>query len=87
MLHVAALIYEDVESERLFGYAERYNFNDLLAIYRKNYPDKKFKDDIEGLGRDMVVPPTARAEEVLKWIKGRGWDSLEESVVAMSKDW
>lgn len=87
MLHVAALTYEDVKSERLFGYAERFNFNDLLAIYRKTYPDKKFKDDIEGLGRDMVVAPTARAEEVLKWIKGSGWDGLEESVVAMSKDW
>ncbi|KAH7400849.1 hypothetical protein DE146DRAFT_693473 [Phaeosphaeria sp. MPI-PUGE-AT-0046c] len=87
LVHIAALIYEDVKSERLFVYAERFNFNDLLAIYRKNYPDKTFKDDIPGLGRDMVVPPTARAEEVLKWIKGSGWDSLEESIVAMSKDW
>lgn len=87
MLHVAALIYEDVKGERLFAYAGRYNFNDLLAIYRKNYPEKQFKDDIKGLGRDMVVPPTARAEEVLKWIKGSGWDRLEETVLAMSENW
>jgi hypothetical protein len=59
----------------------------LLAIFRKNYPGKTFPEDVTGLGDDRVSPPTERAEEVLRWVKGRGWDGLEESVVAMSKDW
>jgi hypothetical protein len=87
LLHVAALIYSEVDGERLFGYTERWNFNDLLTIYRKHYPAKTFAKDFEDLGKDCVVPPTARAEEVLKWVKGSGWDGLEESVVAMSKSW
>jgi hypothetical protein len=81
------LIHEDVKSERLFGYAERWNYNDLLAIYRKHHPEKTLPESVNGLGKDMVKPPTARAEEVLKWVKGKGWDGLEESVKAMSKDW
>jgi hypothetical protein len=86
-LHVAALVYSEIDGERLFAYAERWNFNDLLAIYRKHYPGKTFVKDIDGLGKDWVVPPTARAEEVLKWVKGSGWDGLEETVAAMSKNW
>ncbi|KAF2828624.1 NAD(P)-binding protein [Ophiobolus disseminans] len=87
LLHVSALIYEDVSGERLFGDAGRWNYNQLLAIYRQHYPEKSFVDDVEGLGDDKVRAPTARAEEVLRWVKGSGWDGLEESVVAMSKDW
>jgi hypothetical protein len=87
LLHIAALIYSEVDGERLFGYAERWNLNQLLAIYRKHYPGKTFAKDIDGLGKDWAVPPTARAEEVLKWVKGSGWDGMEESVVAMVKDW
>ncbi|KAF1920855.1 hypothetical protein BDU57DRAFT_439480 [Ampelomyces quisqualis] len=87
LLHISALIHSEVNGERLFGYAGRYNFNDLLAIYRKNYPEKKFPNNFEGLGKDMTVPPMERAEEVLRWIKRRGWDGLEETVLDMSKDW
>jgi hypothetical protein len=87
LLHISALIHSDVDGERLFGYAERWNFNQLLANFRKNHPDKSFVEDVDGLGKDWAVPPTARAEEVLKWVKGSGWDGLEESVAAMSKDW
>jgi hypothetical protein len=71
-LHIAALIYSEVDGERLFGYTERWNFNDLLAIYRKHYPAKTFAKGFDGLGKDCVVPPTARAEEVLKWVKWIG---------------
>jgi hypothetical protein len=76
-----------VDGERLFGYAERWDFNQLLAIFRKNYPEKKFCEDVKELGFDVTEPPIARSEEVLKWVKGKGWDGLEESMVAMSKDW
>jgi hypothetical protein len=87
LLHISALIYDDVNGERLFGFAERWDYNDLLEIYRKHYPGKTFPANVQGLGTDMTTPPTARAEEVLKWVKGKGWDVLEKSVVAMSKDW
>lgn len=59
----------------------------MLAIYRKAYPDRKFPDDVPGLVEDLTEPPTARAEEILRWIKedGKGWDSLESQVVEMAE--
>jgi hypothetical protein len=87
LLHISALIYAEVDGERLFGWAERWNYNQLLTIYGEHYPEKSFPKHVEGLGYDRVSAPTKRAEEVLRWIKGIGWDGLEESVVAMSRDW
>lgn len=80
------MLYSEVSSERLFGFAERWNFNKLLAIYRKTYPDRKFPGDVPGLGVDGVQPPRERAEEVLRWAKnGQGWDGLEGAVKEMSE--
>lgn len=80
MVHVAALIFEDVKSERLFTFAYPYSWNDLLAIFRKKYPGKKFIDDIPDLGEDKSNVANKRAEELLERLKGRGWESLEDSV-------
>ncbi|PVI06099.1 dihydroflavonol-4-reductase [Periconia macrospinosa] len=88
LLHIAAAIYAEVSSERIFGYAEQWDFNKLLAIMREAYPDRKFPDDISIDGPDMVKPPRERAEEVLRWIKGgKGWDGLEESVKELIAQW
>lgn len=86
ILHVSALLHSEVSSERLFGFAERWNFNQLLAIYREMFPDRKFPADVEGLVEDETVVPTERAEEVLGWLKeGKGWDSLDSAVREMSE--
>lgn len=87
LLHVAALIYSDVDSERLFGYAGTWNYNQMLAIFRKLYPKREFVADLEGVGVDRMSVPNQRAEEVLRWIKGKGWDSFEASVANMSRGW
>ncbi|KAF2033712.1 dihydroflavonol-4-reductase [Setomelanomma holmii] len=87
LLHVSALIHSNVDGERIFGYAERWNWNQILEILRKAYPEKTFPMDVEGQSDDRVVPPTKRSQEVLKWVKGSGWTSLKESVVALSKQW
>jgi nucleoside-diphosphate-sugar epimerase len=79
-VHVAALIYEDVKSERLFTFAKPYNWNTLLALLRRMYPEKSFVDDFEGLGEDKSIVANERAEALLKSISGHGWTSLEDSV-------
>lgn len=79
-VHVAALIYKDVEGERLFTFANPYSWNTLLALLRKMYPDKSFIEDIEGLGEDKSIVANERAEELLKRISGHGWIGLEESL-------
>ncbi|KAF2444992.1 aldehyde reductase [Karstenula rhodostoma CBS 690.94] len=87
LLHVAALLNPAIASERIFGFAERWDFNKLLAVYRARYPERQFPADIEGLVDDKCVPPSERAEEILKWIKddGKGWDTLEDMAGEMAE--
>jgi hypothetical protein len=79
-LHVAALLSKDVVNERLFAYAEPWNWNDILDILRKMFPEKQFAADMD-LGRDRCKVANQRAEELLRTEFGQpGWVSLEESV-------
>ncbi|KAF2732795.1 NAD(P)-binding protein [Polyplosphaeria fusca] len=84
MVHVAALVCEDVRGERLFAFAAPYSWNDLLGVFRRRYPGKTFIEDIPGLGEDKSVVANERAEELCKRLKGRGWEGLEESVAFLT---
>lgn len=79
-IHVAALIYSDVQNERLYAFASPYNWNDILRVLRKLYPDRKFIDDLPNVGEDKSIVSNERAEELLKRYSGSGWKTLEESV-------
>jgi hypothetical protein len=81
-LHVAVLIHPSVENERLLGYAEPWNWNDVLKIFRGMFPDKTFLEDMD-LGRDVSIVDNGRALELLKEVYGmEKWTGLEESVKA-----
>ncbi|KAF1974702.1 NAD(P)-binding protein [Bimuria novae-zelandiae CBS 107.79] len=88
--HVAALLHPTLTSTRLFGFAQKWDFNTLLAIYRRTFPDRSFPEDLPNLVEDLSEPPSARAEEILAWLKkdergeGMGWDDLETTVVEMA---
>ena len=79
-LHVAALTRKDTVGERIFAFTEPFNWNDVLAKYRKMFPGKKFVDDVAGLGRDLIKVPNQRAEELLKGMGRKGWTDMEESL-------
>lgn len=80
MIHIGALIYSDIDNERLLAFAEPFNWNRVLAVLRELYPARKFPDGVEGEPEDKSKVANGRAEEVLKWIKGSGWAGLEESL-------
>ena len=86
-VHVAALIFPDVKSERLFTFAYPFTWNDLLAVYRKLHPEREFFDDIPDLGKDLSKVANERAEELLKRMGRLGWASLEVSVEDTLKSW
>ncbi|QDS69750.1 hypothetical protein FKW77_010133 [Venturia effusa] len=87
MLHYVALANPRVENERIFAFAEPFNLNDVLAVLRELYPDRKFAQDIPGLEKDLsVIEPASRAEQLLGEVKGSGWTSLKESVRLNSMD-
>jgi nucleoside-diphosphate-sugar epimerase len=79
-VHVAALIYHDVKSERLFTFAHPYTWNAILQVFRKLYPNKTFREDFDDTRRDLSKVANERAEELLKRFGLPGWTSLEESV-------
>ncbi|KAF7885284.1 uncharacterized protein EAF01_011349 [Botrytis porri] len=81
-LHVSALIDEDVKNERLFAFAEPFNNNMLLRIFRKLRPDAKIMDDFhDDSVNDLSKVANQRAAELLKRDFGRaGFTSLEESL-------
>lgn len=56
-------------------------------MFRNTFPSKEFAKDIEGEGVDRMQVPNVRAEEVLRWVKGSGWDGLQDSLREMSKEW
>lgn len=86
-VHVGALLFPDVQNERLFSWAYPYNWNDMLAILRKHYPGQSFIEDDPSLGRDLSKVANGRAEEVLKRLSGHGWTSLEESILDATAAW
>ncbi|PNP57244.1 hypothetical protein THARTR1_02774 [Trichoderma harzianum] len=87
IVHVAALLYKDVNNERLFTFAYPYNWNDILAALRKLYPSGKFIDDIPNLPRDLSIVTNGRAEDLLKRFAGHGWTNLEETIKSTVADY
>jgi nucleoside-diphosphate-sugar epimerase len=81
--HVIALIHPELSRQRIFACAATYNYNDILAIFRKNFPDRKFLVDWPGLGKELtIVPPREKANALLKEF-GRpgGFTPFEESIL------
>ena len=79
-IHVSALLDPEVENERILAFAYPYNWNDILAILRKIYPDKKLPAEIENAPRDLSKLDNSRGAALLKTFGRPGWTGLEESV-------
>ncbi|KAK2772551.1 aldehyde reductase ii [Colletotrichum kahawae] len=82
ILHVAAALDPDCNGERLQAWGEHCNMNDILAILRRVYPDRKIMDDFINQTKLKV---TADSEQPLglleKWGNQDGGTSLEKSVM------
>ncbi|KEY72840.1 hypothetical protein S7711_04423 [Stachybotrys chartarum IBT 7711] len=86
LLHVAAAIHPEVESERVFAFAEPENGDDVLAIFRELYPNRNFPENFQS-GRDLSeIVPRERAEQLLRDMGQDGWTSLRESIRRNTED-
>ncbi|KAJ6475923.1 NAD-P-binding protein [Mycena vitilis] len=79
-LHVAALIDPSCNGKRIFAFAATYNWNDILAILRRQNPGREFMEDLPGMGRDLSQVPNQAAEALLKKHYQKGFTGLEETV-------
>jgi nucleoside-diphosphate-sugar epimerase len=79
-LHLAALTFSDVKSERLLGFAHKYNYNTFLETFRMLAPERKFAPDDPGQRHPSTVPNAQRSVEILKKLGRDGWVPFEESI-------
>ncbi|KAF6823073.1 aldehyde reductase protein [Colletotrichum plurivorum] len=86
LLHVAAMIHPDVQSERVFAFAEPVNGDRVLAVLRKLYPGRSFPANFQSEEDLNEIVPRARAERLLRDMGKDGWTSLEESVKRNTED-
>jgi hypothetical protein len=86
-IYVAALIFGDVQSERLFAFASPYHWNEILAAFREVNHHHTLIEDIPKIDRDLSKVGNGRAEELLNRFGRGGWTSLEESVQRATKGW
>lgn len=85
-LHVAAVIHPEVIGERIFSWAEPYNYDIILDILRKQNAGKEFVRNVQS-GVDLhIVEPRARAEQLLRDMGRAGFTSLEDSIWMNSED-
>lgn len=86
-LHVAALLHPQVSSERIFAYAAPYTWKDVQTTLAKLYPSKTFVPEIEASKLDRSdIELAPRAENLLKEMGRPGWTSLEDSLLANTRD-
>ncbi|KAF0315778.1 Aldehyde reductase II [Colletotrichum asianum] len=86
LLHVAGAVFPDVKGERIFGFAEPFNYDQILGILRKQNPGRKFHENYAAGEYPFVVEPIGRAEDLLRRLKGSGWTSLEDSLRLNTED-
>ncbi|KAK1975559.1 hypothetical protein LZ30DRAFT_605345 [Colletotrichum cereale] len=80
LLHVAAATLPDVKSERIFAFAHPFCWDDILEIFRKQYPDKTFPDNFSSEPYPAIIKPRDRAEELLKRLGKPGWTPFEDTL-------
>lgn len=79
-LHLAALTFDEVDGERLFGFAYPFNYNSFLQVFRSLSPERTFPADEPGKQQPSTIVDNRRSIELLKKFGANGWVPFEESV-------
>lgn len=86
LLHVAAAILPEVQSERIFAFAEPINGDRILDVFRRLYPTRSFASPFQA-GEDLSeIVPRQRAEDLLRKMGKDGWTGLEQSIKWNTED-
>lgn len=81
-IHVAALLAEDVDRERLWALSHPFHINDLLQTWRRAYPDnKKLPQDFDFPPNPKQTLDKSRSDELLQRFAGRDWIDMETSIL------
>ncbi|ORY22129.1 hypothetical protein BCR39DRAFT_474085, partial [Naematelia encephala] len=89
IIHIAALLASDTNHQKLWAAGSPpVSINDVLDIWRKNFPDRKFPDNypIPESGVPKFDIDREKETQLLKRYAGRDWIPLEESLLDNVKD-
>jgi len=82
-IHVGALVEPDVKGERIWAAAGGgWTLNDILAIWRKAFPEHKFIADLTLPPQANISLPNQRGLELLKRQGHDGWIGLKEALLS-----
>ncbi|RKK57111.1 hypothetical protein BFJ69_g17579 [Fusarium oxysporum] len=85
-LHVAAAIFDNLKDDRIFGFAGRFSWDEILDILRKAAPDRKLPDNFSGGSDPNEIKPRDTAEQLLRDLGHPGWVNLEDTILANISD-
>ncbi|EEU37848.1 uncharacterized protein NECHADRAFT_54734 [Fusarium vanettenii 77-13-4] len=80
-LHVAAAVFDHIKERRIFGFADRFSWDEILDILRKAAPNKEFPANFSSGSDANEIKPRAEAEQLLRDLGRPGWVSLEETIL------
>lgn len=75
-----------MRGQRIFAFAERYNWDSILDIFRKLEPNGTFLENFSGGEDPNEIQPREKAEQLLRDLGRPGWTHLEESVGNLVRD-
>jgi hypothetical protein len=71
-----------VQNERVFGYAQPFNFKNIFTIIKEKWPERKLPGHLSGDDLDdSVIVEQPRVLELLKALGRDGFVSLKQSVL------
>ncbi|KAJ6483992.1 hypothetical protein C8R45DRAFT_1099158 [Mycena sanguinolenta] len=85
-IHLAALLSTSTQGKRIWAAAHTFEINDILAIWREAFPERKFVEDVKSRPQPKITLELTPSEELLRAFEGRSWLSLRESVIANVQD-
>jgi hypothetical protein len=81
LLHVAAILDPECDGARMQAWGEYCNMNDILAILRRLFPQRKLMDDFTNQTKLRITADYDQELTLLKkWGGQDRWTSLEQSV-------
>lgn len=81
LIHVAAILDPEVKHQRMQAWGYKGNWNDILTILRRLYPEHKFIDDLPGLSElSLTTDATLPLGLLKKWAGQDSWNTLEQAV-------
>ncbi|KAI9743079.1 MAG: hypothetical protein M1818_003374 [Claussenomyces sp. TS43310] len=81
-LHLVGLVNPDVHNERIFAFAEPFNFHDIFAAVKAAKPDHKLPEDPSSDDRDLSeIAQMPRSIELLKTVGRDRFIPLGQSII------